>query len=271
MHASERIDLFDSTYAHFTEQVLESVRRETYGRDIGQNSWLTADEYDRFLSWLALAAADHLLEVASGSGGPARYASERTGCRVTGIDVNERGVATALHSIACTASAGRLQFTVADATGRLPFDDASFDATLCIDSMNHFPDRLAVFREWRRILRPGGRGLFTDPVVIAGPVTNDELASRSSIGLFLFVPPGVNERLLAQAGLRVIRQEDVTANAALVSGAWRDARHRHRDELVGIEGEERFAGLQAFLGTVHKLAAEQRLRRIAYLVERPLG
>lgn len=271
MTSPHHVDLFDSTYAHFTEQVLEAVRLETYGRDIGQNSWLTADEYDGFLSWLSLDSASHLLEVASGSGGPARYAAERTGCRVTGIDVNENGIATARQALAGTALADRVHFAVGDAAVPLPFDDAAFDAMHCIDSMNHFPDRLAVFREWKRVLRPGGRGLFTDPVVIAGPVTNEELALRSSIGLFLFVPPGVNERLIAEAGLRLLRQEDVTANAALVSGRWRDARHRHRDDLVWIEGAERFEGLQAFLGAVHQLTAERRLRRIAYLVERPLG
>ena len=271
MTSPRRIDLFDSTYAHFTEQVLESVRLETYGRDIGQNSWLTADEYDGFLSWLRVDAASHLLEVASGSGGPARYAAERTGCRVTGIDANESGVATARKGVANTTLADRVRFDVGDATARLPFDDASFDAMHCIDSMNHFPDRIAVFHEWKRVLTPCGRGLFTDPVVIAGPVTNDELALRSSIGLFLFVPPGVNERLIAEAGLRLLRQEDVTANAALVSGRWREARHRHRDELTWIEGAERFEGLQAFLGAVHRLTSDRRLRRIAYLVEKPLG
>jgi SAM-dependent methyltransferase len=190
---------------------------------------------------------------------------------VTGIDVNEHGVATARQALANTALVDRVRFIVGDGTARLPFDDASFDAMHCIDSMNHFPDRLAVFREWKRVLRPGGRGLFTDPVVIAGPVTNDELALRSSIGLFLFVPPGVNEGLIRDAGLRLLRQEDVTANAALVSGRWREARHRHRGELALIEGEERFKGLQAFLGAVHRLTAERRLRRIAYLVERPRG
>ena len=106
----------------------------------------------------------------------------------------------------------------------LPFGDGSFDGLVCIDSMNHFPDRAAVFREWCRVLRPGRRALFTDPVVITGPVTNDELALRSSIGLFLFVPPGVNERLIEQAGLRLVRQEDVSAGAAIVAGRWRDSR-----------------------------------------------
>ena len=42
---SARIDLFYNTYANFTDQVLAAGRRKTYGRDIGQNSWVTADEY----------------------------------------------------------------------------------------------------------------------------------------------------------------------------------------------------------------------------------
>jgi hypothetical protein len=111
--------------------------------------------------------------------------------------------------------------------------------------------------------------LFTDPVVISGPVTNDELALRSSIGFFLFVPPGVNERLIEQAGLRLVRQEDRTENAALVAGRWHDARRAHRDELLKIEGEERFEGLQRFFATVHTLTSERRLSRIAYWAENP--
>jgi SAM-dependent methyltransferase len=169
---------------------------------------------------------------------------------------------------AASGQSERLSFTVADATARLPFPDDTFDAALCIDSMNHFPDRLAVFKEWRRVLRPGRRALFTDPVVITGPVTNDELAGRSSIGLFLFVPPGVNERFIDEAGLALVRREDATGNAALVAGRWRDARQRHKDALVAIEGEERYEGLQRFFEAVHRLTSEWRLSRIAYLVEK---
>ena len=33
---AKRIDLFDSTYSHFTKQVLETIRKETFGEDIGQ-------------------------------------------------------------------------------------------------------------------------------------------------------------------------------------------------------------------------------------------
>jgi SAM-dependent methyltransferase len=265
----ERVDLFYNTYSNFTEQVLAAIREETFGRDIGQNSWLTADEYDRFISWLQLEPDRHVLEVASGSGGPARYLAQKANCYVTGIDANENGVETATQSLTETNLSERINFRVADANGTLPFDDNTFDAVMCIDSMNHFPDRLNVFREWQRILLPGGRAVFTDPVVITGPVTNDELALRSLVGLFLFVPPGVNEQLIASAGFQLLQQEDASKNAALVSGRWHDSRQRHKDNLIRIEGEERFEGLQKFFAAVQRLTSERRLSRIVYLVEKP--
>jgi SAM-dependent methyltransferase len=266
---TKRTDLFDSTYSHFAEPVLAAVRAAAFGEDIGQNSWLTVDEYERFLSWLRLAPTDLVLEVASGSGGPARYLAQAARCRVAGIDANEHGVAAATRITQECGLSERVSFRVADANARLPFADDSFDALVCIDSMNHFLDRLNVFREWRRILRPGRRAVFTDPVVISGPVTNDELARRSSIGLFLFVPPGVNERLIGEAGLNLVQVEDVTANAALVSGRWHRARGAHAEALRELEGAERFEGLQQFFAAVERLTAERRLSRIAYLVEKP--
>jgi SAM-dependent methyltransferase len=264
---ASRVDLFDSTYGNFSKQVLQAIREETFGRDIGQNSWLTADEYDRFISWLKFLPGDHALEVASGSGGPAHYLSQHANCHVSGVDANESGVKTA-NEIASHAR-NRLNFQVADANAQLPFEDDTFDGLLCIDSMNHFPDRLHVLREWKRVLRPRGRAVFTDPVVITGPVTNDELALRSAVGLFLFVPPGVNERLIKEAGLKLVQQEDVSENAAMISQRWRDSRERHRDELIRIEGDERFEGLQKFFGAVHELTSEKRLSRIVYLAEKP--
>jgi SAM-dependent methyltransferase len=265
---SKRIDLFDSTYGHFTDQVLDGIRKETFGDDIGQNSWMTVDEYDRFIGLLNLGSEDHVLEVASGSGGPALYLAQKCGCRVTGIDANENGISTATD-IAAKSNA-RVAFKLADANTRLDYDDNSFDGLLCIDSMNHFPDRPNVLREWRRVLRPGRRAVFTDPVVITGAVTNDELAMRSLVGLFLFVPPGVNERLIEDAGLQLVQVDDVTENAAFISRRWHEARQLYKEPLIEIEGEERFKGLQQFFAAVHRLTSERRLSRIMYLVEKPV-
>lgn len=263
-----RVDLFYNAYANFTGQVLSAVREEAFGADIGQNSWLTADEFEEFIGWLGLDAHAHVLEVASGSGGPALHLARKYGCRVSGVDVNAFGVATAERAAAHSGFAQRVRFKVADACMPLPFPERKFDALVCIDSMNHFPDRLQTFQEWWRVLRTGARAVFTDPVAVTGPVTSEELAQRSSIGLFLFVPRSVNEELIVKAGFKIVSQLDATENAALVSRRWREARQRFRDELVQIEGQERFDGVQKFLGAVHRLTSERRLSRIAYLVEK---
>ena len=266
---TERVDFFDRPYANFAEQVLVTIREETFGEDIGQNSWTTVEEYESFLHFLALGSGAHALEIASGSGGPALHLARRTGCRVTGIDTNPNGVAVAVQAAYRSGLGDRLRFQVADATRPLPFGEDSFEALLCIDSMNHFPNRGDSLQEWRRVLKPGGRAVFTDPVLITGPVTNDELARRSSIGLFVFVPRGLNEELIVKAGFRLVSQLDLTENAALVSRRWRESRQRFRDDLLRMEGEAQFEGVQKFLGAVHRLTAERRLSRVAYLVEKP--
>lgn len=265
---SERVDLY-SAYGNFSDPVLDVIRKETFGVDIGQNSWVTSGEYERFLPALEITPDHHVLEVASGSGGPALYVARALGCRVTGVDNNESAVATATRLAAESKQADKVQFQIADASTRLPFDDDTFDALICIDAINHLPERLAVLREWHRVLRPGRKALFTDPVVITGPVTNDELALRSSVGLFLFVPSGTNEALIEGAGLRLVRQDDVSDNAVLIASRWHRARQAHRAELLRIEGHERFEGLQRFFEAVRDLTNERRLTRIAYVVEKP--
>src|SRR5215207_9303422 len=257
---SNRVDLYNSTYGNFKEQVLAEIRRETYGEDIGQNSWITIDEYDTFYSWLNLSAGDHVLEIASGSGGPALYLAKKFKCRITGLDINEEGIKTA-NQTAINAKIMDAQFQLANVEERLPFDNESFDAVMCIDSMNHFPDRLWVLQEWHRVLKAGRRIVCTDPVVITGPVSNEELAARSSIGFFLFVPLETTETMIKQVGFTLIRCEDVTGNIELTSGRWHAARQNHREDLVRFEGGERFDGLQKFFSTVHKLTRERRLSR----------
>ncbi len=260
--ASGYVDIFDGAYANFTEQVLASIREATFGEDIGQNSWVTADEYEAFIQLLRLSTEAHVVEIASGSGGPALHLARKTGCRVTGLDANPSGVATANCEATRAGLAERLRFMVADATRPLPFEDNTFDALLCIDSMNHFPNRSEVLKEWCRILKPGGRAIFTDPVVLTGPVTNEELAARSSIGLFVFVPKGLNEELIVKAGFKLVSQLDATENAALVSRRWREARQRFRDDLLRMEGAKNFEGVQTIPG--RRAPADHREAAVAH-------
>lgn len=259
---------YNANYGSFQSELYKQIRNQAFGEDIGQNSWLTADEQDRFLEWLDLSAGKRLLDVGCGAGGPALRIAANSGCSVVGIDVHEQAVATARSLAAQAGLADRAEFRVANAAGPLPFADASFDGITCIDAINHFPDRPAVIGEWARLLKPGERLLFTDPVTVTGALTNAEIAVRSSAGFYLLVPHGYDERIIALCGLRLLKCEDVTANMAKIAqGRWA-ARASKSAALREIEGDQAFDNQQQFLEVAARVALEGRLSRFVYVAQK---
>jgi SAM-dependent methyltransferase len=89
------INLYDNVYADFGSDAERAVRQEAYGEDLGQSSWLTAREWLEFADLLGIGAEAEVLEVGSGSGGPAVYLAAACDCRVTGVDINQHGVRNA--------------------------------------------------------------------------------------------------------------------------------------------------------------------------------
>lgn len=259
---------YDANYENFQTSLYQEIRREAFGEDIGQHSWLTASEQDHFISLLGLAGGKTLLDVACGAGGPALRIAAITGCAVTGVDVHEQAVATACF-LACQRGLGSLaDFRVVDADKQLPFPDASFDAITCVDSINHLPRRLRVLAGWARLLKAGGRLLFTDPTVVTGPLTNAEIAVRSSAGFYLFVPRGYDEGIIAQCSLQVVACEDRTSNMAEIAERRRNARASRSAVLRRIESDAVYENQQAFLSVTAQLARDNRLSRFAYVAEK---
>lgn len=52
----------DRPYRHLTESVLDAIRKETFGAEIGQDRGLTVEEYERFLGWLRLTLEQYVHE-----------------------------------------------------------------------------------------------------------------------------------------------------------------------------------------------------------------
>jgi cyclopropane fatty-acyl-phospholipid synthase-like methyltransferase len=259
---------YNANYGNFQAELYAKIRQEAFGEDIGQNSWLTSNEQDKFLEWLGLSPGKTLLDVACGAGGPALRIVATTGCSVVGIDVHEQAITTASALAAQRGLAERAEFRYTDATQPLPFSDASFDAITCIDAINHFSDRPRIIAEWTRLLKLGGRLLFTDPITLTGPLTNEEIAVRSSAGSYLFVPHGYDESIIAQCGLRLLVCEDVTAHMAKIAEARCVARASRNAVLRKIEGAQVYDGQQEFLAVAARVGREGRLSRFVYVSEK---
>ena len=262
------VDLYNSSYGNYALATYSQIRLETYGEDLGQTSWVTTAESHEIPKVLKLSSESSVLEIGCGSGGYAVHLAKSVGCQVLGLDINAEGIRNA-NLLAEQAKVGaRARFQEFDVSQPLPEKDNMFDAVYSNDVLCHVPHRAQVLANLFRVLKPGGRFLFSDALVIGGLVSHEEIAARSSIGMYFFSPPGENERLMETVGFKWLEARDTTENAAIISRRWHDARNKRRSELIAIETETNFNGLQRFLTCVHSLTSERRLLRFLYIMEK---
>ncbi len=129
-----------------------------------------------------LSSADVVLDVGCANGAHTVKAAARAR-RVVGMDYDvaqlEVAVATARH-----LNLDNVHLFAWDLTRAFPFLDATFDAALFLDVIEHLHPRLDVLREIRRVLKPEGR------LLVSGP--NRETTWRQRLrdaGLFAFQDP----------------------------------------------------------------------------------
>ncbi|MGC0420191.1 SAM-dependent methyltransferase [Embleya sp. AB8] len=201
---------------------------------------------DYYIETLGLTADDHLLDIGCGTGGPAVRAARSTGGRATGITVSRSQVELGRARAREAGLADRVNFALANAMdlGK-EYEDESYDAAWAIDSFAHMSDRLAALGQARRVLRPGGRLLFTEFTLRSEP-DPEYLAVWRAVWTSPppLDPPTVLARVV-EAGFELERLEDHTENFA-VTGELMDTLYRdHHDEILEHYGAETTAGMDA--------------------------
>ena len=176
------------------------------------------------------------------------------GYRLTGID------SSAAMLDECRRQAGDRPIALRQGdVAALPLADASFDTLLSLNVMTHFPHWREVLKEWRRVVRPGGRILFDmyslDHLRFAEgrPVTVEELAAQGPGSFNMHV--AVDE-VLAHADEVGLRVAGIIPYGVIFS-----SRHRRFNEAVPLDRQHWWQRQLAWI------AADEALFRLCLFLE----
>ena len=117
--------------------------------------------------------------------------------RITGIDVFPENLRIAAQRIQQRKLTDRVRIVNAGAEA-IPIADESIDVVLCTEVLEHLPDAAQAIREIHRILRTGGRAIFSIPIP-PDPYPNAEHLHAS------FLPENL-EAILAANGFSILEQ-----------------------------------------------------------------
>ncbi len=178
--ASPRRSAMDPTQSYYTagdlgERVLDALAGA--GHDVDALDPEALGPFEEFHTFGALAtdalaelagisADDRVLDLGSGIGGPARRLARTRGCRVDGIDLTAEFCSVASDLNVRTGLDRLVTIHHGDAL-HTSFDDGTFDVAWTQHVTMNVEDKAGLYREARRVLRPGARLAFFD--IMAGP------------------------------------------------------------------------------------------------------
>jgi ubiquinone/menaquinone biosynthesis C-methylase UbiE len=157
--------------------------------------------------------SNHLLDIGCGIGGPARWIASRYGCRVTGVDLTPEFCDAAQELNALTGLSQQVEILQCSALS-IPRTESTFDHAYSQAAFMNIADKLGVFREVFRILKPGG--LLALSVVGSGAVGEPyyPLPWATTPAISYLVSPSELTNDLVAAGFEIELINDTTASVA---------------------------------------------------------
>ena len=221
---SKLVNVFYNTHPISESQVLDKLAQTGADTSILTVELLQHHDQDHFGGLAATDAlarhakinqSTHVLDLCCGLGGPARYLAYHHGCRVTGVDMNTDRLAGAVRLTERTKLQDRVLFHHANAL-QTGLADETFDVIVSQEAFCHIPDKKTLIAECVRLLKPGGRIVYTD--ILARNSMTNEIRSRLENEMVFSELSTLEQycHLLEEKSCQVVEVEDLSDDWAQI-------------------------------------------------------
>jgi len=186
---------------------------------------------------LNLASGRTLIEVACGVGTTAIFLAKQTGARIDATNISETQLAEARTRASEAGLANQITFAFGD-YHLLDAPANSRDSWLCQEALLYAQDRHQVFAEARRVVRPGGRIVFTDLTLSDSLSPEERSAFMSDIRAPHFWSLDKYDDFVRESGLTLIARHDWGLHAMHTFAAVAENIREKREVLTGLVGED---------------------------------
>jgi cyclopropane fatty-acyl-phospholipid synthase-like methyltransferase len=213
------------------------IEQRVRGIAYGGTSWTTRKQAEATATRLGLTTGRRLLDLGSGSGWPALFIAQQSGCEVVATDLPLSGLRVAKARIARDALDDSCTVLAANGTA-LPFADRSFDHIHHADVLCCMIPKHEMLQECRRVARVNA-GMEFSVIALARALAGDDERQLLEKSGPPYPDAGADyATLLAEAGWDVLERIDVTAEFTRCMDVLLHEFAERRDALIELLGEQ---------------------------------
>ncbi|MFO0991245.1 MAG: class I SAM-dependent methyltransferase [Hyphomicrobiales bacterium] len=218
---------------------------------------------------LELQPDRRLIEVACGVGTTAIHLAKMTGASVDATNISETQLAEARERAAVQGLSSRVSFAFGD-YHQLDASPQSYDAWLCQEALLYAHDRQQVFAEARRVVKPGGRIVFTD-LTLSNSLSQTERESlMTDIKAPHFWSIEQYDAFVGRLGMPLVARHEWGLHAARTFKSVAQNIQTKRDQLVTMVGEEAVRQAEFRIDRQYRLASAGHLGWCLFCLKVPL-
>jgi len=264
---SSQVDTDRDNYRKFYDTELSALLSAIWGGNLHMGLFAEADEplpraQQRTKDYMAraaeLAPGQRVLEVACGAGATAIHLARSYGVDIDATNIAQAQLEEAAENARAANVLDKVTFSFAD-YHHVPGPSGVYDCWWCQEALLYATDRMQVFSEARRVVKPGGRVVFSDLTLSDRLPPNERQKFASDIHAPHLWQIEDYDRLFAHMKIKVIERRDWSSHVATTFAAVARNLAALRPDFAQRIGEE------TVNGTEFRIARQLEMARAGHL------